>query len=173
MNRSASLLLAALILLGAQTAAACKCVQNPSGPPAGSETAIAADLADSTAVFTGRVTRMQSRIRLYLRIPRYLFLTRGDREIPEEEEERIFRRRIRLRVEESFKGTAGRDVILYTGWGGGDCGYEFERGSRYLVYASEYGGGLYTGICYGTTRAEKAGDEIAILRRLAASRRSQ
>jgi hypothetical protein len=97
---------------------------------------------------------------------RYLFLTRGDREIPEDKEERLLRRRVRLKVEESFKGVATRKAVLYTGWGGGDCGYEFERGARYLVYASDYAGGLYTGICYGTKKAERAESELAILRRI-------
>lgn len=108
---------------------------------------------------------MEPRILLYLRMSRYLFLTRGDRELAEEEEEKIFRRRVELKVEESFKGATARKVILYTGWGGGDCGYAFDRGSRYLVYASDYLGGLYTGICSATKQAEEAGNEIAILRR--------
>lgn len=78
---------------------------------------------------------MQSRIRLLFRIPRYLFLTRGDRDLAEGVEERIFLRRVQLKVEEPFKGVAARNVVLYTGWGGGDCGYMFGRGARYLVYA--------------------------------------
>jgi hypothetical protein len=47
--------------------------------------------------------------------------------------------------------------------------YEFQSGSRYLVYASDYNGGLYTGICSGTKAVESAAGEIAILRRLARS----
>lgn len=165
--KPASLLVVALLWVDAQPAAACKCVRNPSGPPEGSEAAIAADLGGATAVFTGKVSGMQSRIRLWLRIPRYLYLTRGDRELEEEEEDRILRRRVQLKVEESFKGVAVRQVVLYTGWGGGDCGYLFRRGSRYLVYASDYDGGLYTGICLPTKPVEEAGAEVGILRRLA------
>ncbi|HEV2843295.1 MAG TPA: hypothetical protein VG477_00500, partial [Thermoanaerobaculia bacterium] len=155
-------------LLGvAQQATACKCAQDPEAPPEGSEAAVVADLEGSTVVFAGRVTGMQRRIRLFLGITRYRFLTRGDRELTEEEEDRIFSRRVRLKVEEAFKGTASREVVLYTGWGGGDCGYEFRRGSRYLVYANGSGDWLYTGICRATKGIEKAAGEIAILREVA------
>jgi hypothetical protein len=45
------------------------------------------------------------------------------------------RRWIRLRVEEPLKGGA-REMTMVTGGGGGDCGYPFSVGGRYLVYAS-------------------------------------
>lgn len=168
--RPASFLVVALLLGGAaQPATACKCAQNPDAPPEGSEAAIAAELAASTAVFTGRVVTIESRIRLFLRTQRYLFLTRGDRDIAEEDAERLFRRRVKLEVEESFKGASTRTAVLYTGWGGGDCGYRFERGSRYLVYARDNDGGLYTGICHATKRVEEAAGEIPVLRGLAGS----
>lgn len=161
------LLVLALLLGGVQQAAACKCAQDPDAPPEGSEAWIAADLAGSTVVFTGRVARMQSRIRLAFIIPRYLFLARGGRDLTDEEADKLFRRRVQLKVKESFKGTAVHKVVLYTGWGGGDCGYGFQRGSRYLVYANASDNGLYTGICHATKRIEAAGAEIVILRQLA------
>jgi hypothetical protein len=38
-------------------------------------------------------------------------------------------------VERSFKGRIrGDTMIVYTGSGDGDCGYEFEAGQRYLIY---------------------------------------
>jgi hypothetical protein len=45
------------------------------------------------------------------------------------------RRWIRLRVEEPLKGGV-REMTVVTGTGGGDCGYPFDVGGRYLVYAS-------------------------------------
>lgn len=56
---------------------------------------------------------------LLLRVPRYLYLTRGDRELTDEEEDRLFRRKVRLRVEEPFKGAEPGRIVLFTGWGGG------------------------------------------------------
>lgn len=45
------------------------------------------------------------------------------------------RRWVRLRVEEPIKGGV-REMTVVTGSGGGDCGYPFNVGGRYLVYAS-------------------------------------
>ncbi len=42
---------------------------------------------------------------------------------------------VQFTVEESLKGVATKTVDLVTGMGGGDCGYSFETGERYLVYA--------------------------------------
>ena len=163
----AILLLALTVFLGAaQQAAACKCRRNPEAPPEGSEAAIIASLSDSGAVFTGQVVSLQSRLRLLFRIPLYLFLTRGGREISDEEEDRLFRRRVRLKVEQSFAGGAKGEVVLYTGWGGGDCGYGFHRGARYLVDASASDGLLFTTICSDTKPIEKAAAELAILQRI-------
>lgn len=38
-------------------------------------------------------------------------------------------------VEESLKGIGAGEVEVVTGGGGGDCGYNFKPGERYLVYA--------------------------------------
>jgi hypothetical protein len=55
-------------------------------------------------------------------------------------------------IEESFRGVGapGREVVVYTGGGGGDCGYPFVPGTSYLVYASLNSGRLYTSICTET-----------------------
>lgn len=56
-------------------------------------------------------------------------------------------------VSESFRGPAiaGQEIVVYTGAGGGDCGYPFAVGESYLVYASNYKGQLTTGICAPTS----------------------
>lgn len=64
-------------------------------------------------------------------------------------------------------------MTLYTGSGGSDCGFSFEQGQRYLVYASAVGtdippayfpeGTLVTGICSRTAPiAQVANDFIAL-----------
>jgi hypothetical protein len=40
-----------------------------------------------------------------------------------------------LIVEEALKGITRKEVDVVTGGGGGDCGYHFEEGERYLIYA--------------------------------------
>lgn len=122
------LLLASLGSTG--DALACKCAIDPDAPPEGSPAAVDADLEGSDAVFMATVRGMHSRARLLLRAPRYLFLTRGDRELTDEQEDQMFRRKVWLRVEEPFKGADRGRIVLSTGWGGGDCGYRLRRGDR-------------------------------------------
>jgi hypothetical protein len=64
----------------------------------------------------------------------------------------MFTRVFQLSVSESFRGpaVAGQDVQIYTGNGGGDCGYRFQIGTSYLVYAHPEGDKLTTSICSRT-----------------------
>lgn len=72
-------------------------------------------------------------------------------------------------VDESFRGAVapGGETVVYTGKGGGDCGYPFVPGTRYLVYASTTAGRFYAGICSET---KPAGMAEAVLRELRALR---
>lgn len=55
---------------------------------------------------------------------------------------------VTLRVDRTWKGVESETVVVMTGWGGGDCGFPFERGESYLVYADGPPGELLrTGIC--------------------------
>lgn len=56
----------------------------------------------------------------------------------------------------SFRKGAERSyVLLTTGVGGGDCGFDFEIGKKYLVFAyADESGHLSTGICSGTRLLE-------------------
>lgn len=67
-----------------------------------------------------------------------------------------------FKINELYKGKIKIDTIeIITGMGHGDCGYEFEIGKSYVVYASKrnkfYEEGakvttfLYTDICFRTT----------------------
>lgn len=68
-------------------------------------------------------------------------------------------------VELAFLGVDGPEVEVGTGSGGGDCGYEFASGKRYLVYAYRYAKGnrLATGICSRTKPYELADEDIKFL----------
>lgn len=146
----------------------CKCAQVTGAPPKGSLEAVTAGLASYDVVFVGKVTRMPSRVRMYLQYAQYFWKTRGDRELSEEEDDKMFRRRIRFIVETPFKGVTGARTSVYTGWGIGDCGYHFRRGERYLVYAMSWDDWPYTGICHATKPLAEAGREMEILESLVA-----
>jgi hypothetical protein len=55
-------------------------------------------------------------------------------------------------------------MVVYTGRGGGDCGYPFVVGASYLVYASSYNNQLATGICSGTNSEVMVGGTLKELR---------
>ena len=78
------------------------------------------------------------------------------------------KRLVRLAVIEAFRGVQEARVEVITGWGGGDCGYAFEDGETYLVYAhrAENGKRLYTGICTRTRLFAEASEDIAYIRSL-------
>jgi hypothetical protein len=62
----------------------------------------------------------------------------------------------------SFRGGNQDRVSVLTGLGTGDCGYHFQTGQTYLVYASKGQGGVwFTSICSGTNVIEDAGAALA------------
>jgi hypothetical protein len=64
-----------------------------------------------------------------------------------------------------YRGDARNEFAVETGLGLGDCGYHFEQGQSYLVYAwIEDSGSLSTGICSGTTPLDYAGAALRLLR---------
>jgi|SRR5581483_2378857 len=69
-------------------------------------------------------------------------------------------RLFRLRVDEPFRGVTGQEIDIITGFGGGDCGYEFEKGKKYLVYGytdpkQHY---TYAGLCSRTRPMAEASE---------------
>jgi hypothetical protein len=54
---------------------------------------------------------------------------------------------VALQVIESWKGVDGSTIQVHTGMGGGDCGFNFEEGKEYMVYASSFEGTLEVYIC--------------------------
>jgi hypothetical protein len=68
-----------------------------------------------------------------------------------------------FRVIESWKGTGGGTLEVKTPVSGASCGYHFEEGQEYLVYASGRGEPFETSICSGTTHLSKADEDLALL----------
>jgi hypothetical protein len=58
-----------------------------------------------------------------------------------------------------------KSTEVVTGFGGGDCGYDFRAGESYLVYAFPHvsTGKLYTGICSRTRPLSEAKDDLEYL----------
>jgi hypothetical protein len=75
---------------------------------------------------------------------------------------------IYFEVEEAFSGVKSRTrATIRSGTGGGDCGYWFIRGERYLVYANgDEKGNLYTNICSRTRPLVAADEDLPFLRSL-------
>ena len=45
--------------------------------------------------------------------------------------------KVQILVSELYKGKIVNDtIVIYTGIGGGDCGYRFKKGMRYIVYGT-------------------------------------
>lgn len=65
-------------------------------------------------------------------------------------------------VERPLRGVEGAQVEVATGFGGGDCGYDFQVGERYIVYAyrNQKTGALTTGICTRTRPLESAAEDL-------------
>jgi hypothetical protein len=61
-------------------------------------------------------------------------------------------------VEKLFKGARASEVAVLTGIGRGDCGYPFQVGEQYLVYAFYTKEGLETNICTRTTTIGRTAD---------------
>lgn len=74
----------------------------------------------------------------------------------------------RFDVVEGFRGINTQRVDVTTGTGGGDCGYAFQRGETYMVYAytDSATGRLATGICSRTKPLRDAANDLAYARTL-------
>jgi hypothetical protein len=74
---------------------------------------------------------------------------------------------ILFEVTKTWKGIDETQVIVTTGQGGGDCGYNFVEGIEYVVYANEssmYADDVFsTGICDRTAELTSASEDLDIL----------
>ena len=71
------------------------------------------------------------------------------------------RQRVRFRVEQTWRGETTIEMNVMTGMGGGDCGYSFAIGGRYLVYTYLQNGVSWTSICSRTKSLKDAAEDLA------------
>ena len=73
---------------------------------------------------------------------------------------------VTFQIKEIFRGTPPPNQQVWTGYGSGDCGYDFQIGETYLVYAREdpQNGRMITSICTRTTPAAEAAEDLAYIR---------
>ena len=80
---------------------------------------------------------------------------------------------IEFRVDEAWKGVSGESAVVYgqaavyygeleegKTYTDSSCAYPFERGERYLVYASRYEDGFWVEACSKTTALAGAGEDL-------------
>ncbi len=78
-----------------------------------------------------------------------------------------------FKVHEWFKGATSATQIIYSGIGGGDCGFYFQEGEQYIVYATNEGvymelgfSKMQTNICDRTSKLQDQSEDLAQLRKL-------
>lgn len=79
-------------------------------------------------------------------------------------------RAVKFSVEQAFSGVTTTEIEVFTGLGGGDCGFGFKVGQRYLVYAHQYQNKLTTSICSRTRLFSQATEDLAFLGTLSSAR---
>lgn len=70
---------------------------------------------------------------------------------------------VRLRVESSWKGAKCGEVTVITASEDAACGYNFQVGQSYLVYAVKAQGKLSTNLCSRTKPTSEAGEDLTAL----------
>lgn len=128
---------------------------------------VAKQYGDAAIVFTGRVETVRDRwsafAKLWLKIRRF-FDEAAEPEVNMRRYCTDFGMEVTFSVEDAWKGVSSRQISLLTGRGGGDCGVEFKRGERYVVYAyPRHGDGCQTDICTRTREAAYASEDLAFL----------
>ena len=125
----------ALLLADSREAAACSCA--PSGPPC--QAFFSAD-----AVFVGTVK---------------------DIKIVKVGSDQLYERRlVQFVIDGPSHGTQGGSIEVGTGLGGGDCGFSFMAGQRYVVYANRRSDGTFvTGTCSRTRLFSQGAEDVAYL----------
>ena len=74
-------------------------------------------------------------------------------------------RLVHFRLNQAYKGIEGTEVQVITGLGGGDCGYGFRLGEKYLVYAfRNQDNKLHTSICTRTRPLSEAEEDLDYIR---------
>lgn len=126
----------AFFMFTPERASACSCVANPD---------VAEALHNSDAVFEGTITAKQGSTKL--------FSTSSADPVT-----------WTFQVNEVWKGKVAPAISVKSAFSSSSCGYEFEEGRRYLVYASDNGkSSLEVSLCSRTTDYGSAGADLAAL----------
>lgn len=73
-------------------------------------------------------------------------------------------RQVTLRLDRAWKGVESRTVVVLTGSGDGDCGFDFRRRRAYLVFAHRAEtGSLHAGLCGRTGALARASETVRAL----------
>lgn len=123
-----------LVVIGPNRSFACFCV--PQGPPA-------EELARSTAVFSGRAIKIEPSS-----VPVW------------QDVESV---NVTFQVSAVWKGPLRETLTILTARWGIDCGYEFQGGGEYLVYALGTEDQLVVWFCSRTRPLAAAGEDLAAL----------
>jgi len=70
------------------------------------------------------------------------------------------RRKVQMEVVSGWKGAEGEDVTVFTAGDSAACGYAFEVGRSYLVYAAAADGGLVVTSCSRTRLMADASEDL-------------
>jgi hypothetical protein len=164
-----ALVLATLLVIASSAPSrACTCVPRPFDPPSESPEAIQGLLDRADIVFIGTASSRPHRLVYRWRMFRFMVLVWTGREDSDELVQRAYARRVRFAISEVLKGTLPIRAKILTGWGHGDCGYEFDQGSQYVVFASRSSdGALSTSICDGTSKLPSSHLDLKLVRSLA------
>jgi hypothetical protein len=73
--------------------------------------------------------------------------------------------RVTFDVSKVWKGTNKQKLVVTTSDSSASCGYSFQEGKEYLVYASSQENKLQTGLCSGTKSLSEARTDLAALGR--------
>lgn len=68
-----------------------------------------------------------------------------------------------FQVNEIWKGHVAPFIEVLTAGSGETCGYEFQEGERYLVYAAATGNSLEVSLCSGTILTSEANEQMTLL----------
>lgn len=73
--------------------------------------------------------------------------------------------KVKLKVKKSWKSKLSDEIMITTGINDGLCGYDFEIGKKYLIYAYGKKGNLRTDICRRTALLSKTKD-VSVLEKI-------
>jgi hypothetical protein len=80
--------------------------------------------------------------------------------------EKLFYIEVRFQVEKSWKNKLAKEITITTGLDSAGCGFSFESGEKYLVYAYRSTKNLETNICTRTNLLAQTNKDLVVLNRL-------